>query len=1001
MAKLTLDISSNAFQVFSEAEGKMDSLRDGVTSFSKSGSDAFKKVTDEAKGLGDEVKKGADDTKKFHEETTKLGKTANIYKQLKKEAKEYETQAFKAYEAGNKALGDELLAKAGKLLDTIGDMNAATKSLTGNIGENLARAAGNSIGLIATGMEGAASAQVLLGDKSKEFEETLLRLQALNGIANVAREFSGISDKLNEIKLGFSPVLDLYTSGNAKIKDFAKNADFSFKGLKNGIKDFASGAVSGFKSFASSGIAGIKAVGTAIAANPLGIILVVITAVIGAMVLLKDKVKPIADLFEFFGEVIDAVGDSLYALLETFGLVADASERAAQSMIDGQEDAIAAIEKRYDREIKLMQAAGKDTDRLEKEKLKAVQARVLQSIKALEYKRLREGELSDEETKKMRENMEKVKDLQVEFAAIDLAAAKAAADKKEEERKKELEKAKALAEKRKQLEKDLQAALLDLLKKSQAAELEGLFGKEKLDRQKQLAEAELSQLKATILEKARLLDANYKFTAAQEEQFGLLQLAINRKYADDLVKLEIEKANLIATQQKKAIDGEINRIDQQTKLRIAYVQALKAPKGQSEEEFELIKQRNILAIQKDAFIEQMQLKEDALKAQADLDILALENELKLLGDADPIKAAALKQNIQSIKDNVALETQVLQAETANQLDTFSQEIDKKTNEINSKGKLIDWQKLLGLNDEQMKLVQQGLGQIKNELQNFSNEIFSTLQQGIDQELHINEQKVSAREKEIDDLQAQLDKEEELRQQGLANNVDAIKQQIETEKAARDKELADRKKLQEEKKRLAKIQFAVDTAIQASNLITAVSEIFKTYAAVPYVAGALAALMLGSFTFAKIKAYQAIEESPEGFFKGGYTGDGDPHDEAGIVHKQEFVNTAEDTKKYRPLFEGIHKKDRKLIEIGVRDLLEGTGVILDGDIGQNLSNRKQEARVAEYHSAYFNDNSGVEKRIERVEGVLTDIYNQGSDMQYVLPNGNLVIQKGSHKRIIKK
>lgn len=40
------------------------------------------------------------------------------------------------------------------------------------------------------------------------------------------------------------------------------------------------------------------------------------------------------------------------------------------------------------------------------------------------------------------------------------------------------------------------------------------------------------------------------------------------------------------------------------------------------------------------------------------------------------------------------------------------------------------------------------------------------------------------------------------------------------------------------------------------------------------------------------AYVAISAAKNLFRKGGYTGDGNPDEEAGIVHKKEFVNTAE-------------------------------------------------------------------------------------------------------------
>ncbi len=51
---------------------------------------------------------------------------------------------------------------------------------------------------------------------------------------------------------------------------------------------------------------------------------------------------------------------------------------------------------------------------------------------------------------------------------------------------------------------------------------------------------------------------------------------------------------------------------------------------------------------------------------------------------------------------------------------------------------------------------------------------------------------------------------------------------------------------------------------------------------------------------------SIARAALGFRKGGYTGDGRPDDEAGIVHKGEFVHTYETTLKNRDVFEHLHK-----------------------------------------------------------------------------------------------
>ena len=53
-------------------------------------------------------------------------------------------------------------------------------------------------------------------------------------------------------------------------------------------------------------------------------------------------------------------------------------------------------------------------------------------------------------------------------------------------------------------------------------------------------------------------------------------------------------------------------------------------------------------------------------------------------------------------------------------------------------------------------------------------------------------------------------------------------------------------------------------------------------------------------------------SVQGFEEGGYTGDGDKKEPAGIVHKGEFVMTAENTKKYRPILQAMHENRMELL-----------------------------------------------------------------------------------------
>lgn len=90
-------------------------------------------------------------------------------------------------------------------------------------------------------------------------------------------------------------------------------------------------------------------------------------------------------------------------------------------------------------------------------------------------------------------------------------------------------------------------------------------------------------------------------------------------------------------------------------------------------------------------------------------------------------------------------------------------------------------------------------------------------------------------------------------------------------------------------KVAKVAAIGNTTIAS---IEASMQAYKAMAGIPIVgpalgaAAAAAALLAGAGNVAKITA------TSQGYRKGGYTGDGNEWEEAGVVHKKEFVNTAE-------------------------------------------------------------------------------------------------------------
>lgn len=170
------------------------------------------------------------------------------------------------------------------------------------------------------------------------------------------------------------------------------------------------------------------------------------------------------------------------------------------------------------------------------------------------------------------------------------------------------------------------------------------------------------------------------------------------------------------------------------------------------------------------------------------------------------------------------------------------------------------------------------------------QVTSEISKAVAERVRLLDEEIDKRNERISEIQADLANEIELNKLGKASNIKNVQEQLAAEKAERDKAQADRDEA-------AKAQFALDTTLQASNLITAISGLYSSLSGLPFgigvaLATALSAVMIGAFIGSKASAANAA-----GFAEGGYTGDGKKYDVAGDVHKGEYVLTAEKTKEY--------------------------------------------------------------------------------------------------------
>lgn len=158
------------------------------------------------------------------------------------------------------------------------------------------------------------------------------------------------------------------------------------------------------------------------------------------------------------------------------------------------------------------------------------------------------------------------------------------------------------------------------------------------------------------------------------------------------------------------------------------------------------------------------------------------------------------------------------------------------------------------------------------------------------------QKIAAAHQQYLDTEIQIQTEKVREAEFIANrgNTAALQEQQKVlDKQNQQKELA------------AKREIEINDALVVSNtLLTIAKAAVEGGAGAAFTIAAAVIALVAGFAAASVTAQNANTQVQ--FWKGGYTGDGAKFDDAGTVHKGEFVFNKETTARYRPIFEAIHK-----------------------------------------------------------------------------------------------
>lgn len=250
--------------------------------------------------------------------------------------------------------------------------------------------------------------------------------------------------------------------------------------------------------------------------------------------------------------------------------------------------------------------------------------------------------------------------------------------------------------------------------------------------------------------------------------------------------------------------------------------------------------------------------------------------------------------------------------------------------------------------------------------------------------------VNAANAQVDAAQRTLEAEIEARNAGYANEVETAQKELELAKKNREQAIREQQKAQ-------RAQLAADSIMQASSLITASANIWKSLSGIPVVgpgwAAAALVTMWASFAAAKIKAVQVSKQNTEQY------GDGTVELLQGGSHASGHdidLGTKKDGTRRRAeggeFFAVINKRNSRRFRDVIPDVINSFN---DGTFADRY--QRANAAMAGYAVQLIGggktDVSGLEKDVAAIR-------QQGDETRYVDGQGNTIIRYKNLTRKIK-
>ena len=453
---------------------------------------------------------------------------------------------------------------------------------------------------------------------------------------------------------------------------------------------------------------------------------------------------------------------------------------------------------------------------------------------------------------------------------------------------------------------------------------------------RQQHEKEVSEIKTQRLQAdQQAIQLQLAVTEKGTEQELALRLAANEKARQ--IELEQNKQKTVELRQSEAaINAKYNKLALQTEadFRTALAQRdLKAMQDLQQAEFDMLDKNER---QKTEF----RLDQEKARLQAILDI----NE-KATNKMTQAEIDAIKKTIEGIDEQ------------------------KRRLGFNNIYELLG----ISLDDDQQDALNSALGSIKDSIDSL-----------IDSWKDAADAARSTADAQVDAAQRMLDAEIEARQQGYASREETARKELALAKSNQAAAIEEQKKAQ-------RAQMLIDSAMQASSLVTASANIWKALSGITPIGPALAiaaiGTMWGSFAAAKIRAAQVTEQYGEGtveLLQGGSHASG--HDIDLGTKKDGTRRRAEGGEYFAVINKRNSRKYGSLIPEVINSLNNGT-------FSERFAKAGEEMAGAVLAMGGNTNIAGLEKDVRAIR-------EQGEESRYTDRDGNTIIRYRNLTRKIK-